>query len=290
MKFWQSVSFTEADQLIEAVKISEQVGFDGVTVSDHLLHFEQMQLHYPYTEDGAPPFAPDTAWPECWSVLAAMAAVTERVRFATNVYVLPLRNPIEVAKATSSVASFCGGRIILGAGAGWMKEEFDLLGVDFGTRGKRLDECIAVLRKLWTGELVEHHGEFFDFPRVLMRPVPSEPVPIYTGGKSPVALRRAARLADGWLGPGQTLEEALESLKQLDQLRAEAGRGREPFETIVPINDPMDLDGFRRLEDAGAGGVISYPFTWTIGPTSSLEKKRAYLEGYANDVISKLRG
>ena len=289
MRFWQSIAFTEADQFIEVAKISEEAGFDGVTISDHLLHFENMELRYPYTANGRPPFAPETVWPEAWSFLAALAAVTKRIRFATNVYVLPLRNPIEVAKATSSVATFCGGRIILGAGAGWMKEEFDLLGVDFHTRGQRFDECIEVLRKLWTGKMVEHHGRFFDIPRVQMLPVPREPVPIYIGGTTPAALRRAARLGDGWLGPGQALEQAIETLKRLDQLRAEAGRSKEPFDTIVPLNSPPDVDTFKRLEDAGAGGAVSYPFTFTIGPTSTLDAKRARIEEFANNIIVKMR-
>ena len=289
MRFWQSIAFTEVDQFIEVAKISEEAGFDGITISDHLLHFEEMELRYPYTPTGRPPFTPYTVWPEAWSFFAAVGAMTKRIHFATNVYVLPLRNPVDVAKAIGSAASFCEGRIILGAGAGWMKEEFDLLGVDFHTRGKRFDECIEVMRKLWTGELVEHHGRFFDFPLVRMLPAPRQPIPIYIGGTTPAALRRAAWLGDGWLGPGQALEQALETLKRLDQLRAEAGRSKEPFDTIVPINSPPDVDTFKRLEDAGAGGVVSYPFTFTIGPTSTLEAKRDRIEEFANNIIVKMR-
>jgi probable F420-dependent oxidoreductase len=290
MKFWQSIAFTEADQLIEVAKICEEVGFDGVMISDHLLHFEQLQSRYPYTADGKPPsFSAQTVWPECWSIIAALAAVTKRIRFVTNVYILPLRNPLEVAKAVASVASFCDGRVILGAGAGWMQEEFDVLGVDFHTRGKRFDECIAVLRQLWTGTMVEHHGKFFDFPRVQMCPVPRQPIPIYIGGMSAAALRRAAQLGDGWLGAGQTPEEAISTLKQLDQLRTEAGRGKEPFDAVVPLKGPLELDALKCLQDAGVGGTVSYPFAFTIGPTSTLEAKRAYLERYADTIIAKLK-
>jgi len=291
MRFWQSIAFTEADQLIEVAKISEEVGFDGVMISDHLLHFEQLQSRYPYRADGRPPsFSAETVWPECWSIIAAMAAATKRIRFVTNVFILPLRNPIEVAKAVSSVATFSGGRVILGAGAGWMKEEFDVLGVDFHTRGKRFDECIDVLRKLWTGKMVEHHGRFFDFPRAQMCPVPATPIPIYIGGMSTAAFRRATRLGDGWLGAGQTPEQALDTIKQFDQMRAEAGRAGAPFDAIIPLTVPPEVDTLKRLRDAGVGGTVSYPFMFTIGPTSTLQQKRAYLEGYANNVIAKLRG
>src|SRR5512140_813647 len=124
MRFWQSIAFTEADQYIAVAKLCEEVGFDGVMLSDHLLHFEHLHSRYPYSADGRPPsFSAQTAWPECWSMIAAMAAVTQRLLFITNVFILPLRHPIEVAKATSSVASLCDGRLMLGAGAGWMKEE-----------------------------------------------------------------------------------------------------------------------------------------------------------------------
>lgn len=290
MEFWQSIAFTEADQIVEVAKICDEVGFDGVMISDHLLHFEHMQSRYPYSADGKPPsFSVETVWPECWSIIAALAAVTKRLRFVTNVYILPLRNPIEVAKATASVAAFSDGRVILGAGAGWMKEEFDVLGIDFHTRGRRFDECIEVLRTLWTGEIVEHHGRFFDFPRVRMWPAPRRPIPIYIGGMSAAALRRAARLGDGWLGAGQTPQQALETVQHLNHMRSELGRGDVPFDMIVPLTVPPDVDTLKRLEDAGVGGTVSYPFTFTIGPTSTLEQKRSYLEGYAKGIISKLR-
>jgi probable F420-dependent oxidoreductase len=291
MKFWQSLFLSEADQLFDLTKIAEELGFDGVMISDHLLYFEQMALRYPYSEDGAPPFfTGQTVWPECWSLIAGLAAATERIRFVTNVYIVPLRHPIELAKSISSVATFCEGRVILGAGAGWMKEEFEALHVDFHTRGKRFDECISVLRKLWTGELVEHRGEFFDFPRVQMCPVPSEPVPIYIGGSTPPALRRTARLGDGWLGPGQTVEDALETLKRIHALRAEAGRASEPFDAVVPLIGPPNRDDAERLRDTGVGGAVSLPFAFTLGIRSTLEQKRALMESYANDIISKLRG
>lgn len=290
MKFWQSIAFTEADQLMEVARICDEIGFDGVMISDHLLHFEHMQSRYPYSADGKPPsFGADTAWPECWSIIAAMAAVTKRIRFVTNVFILPLRNPIEVAKAAASVATFCDGRLILGAGAGWMKEEFDVLGVDFATRGKRFDECITVLRKLWTGQAVEHHGRFFDFPPVRMCPVPPQPIPVYIGGMTPAALQRAARLGDGWIGAGQSPEQVLETVKQLKHLRAEAGRDSKPFEVIVPLTTTPEVGELKRLANAGVGGIVSYPFTFTLGPTSTLAQKRAYLQTYADTIISKFR-
>jgi probable F420-dependent oxidoreductase len=291
VKFWQSLFLCEGDQIVDTAKLAEELGFEGVLIPDHLLHPERQESTYLYSEDGKPPsFEADTLWPECWSFIAMLAAHTERLRFCTYVFILPLRNPIEVAKATGSVAYFSGDRLVLGAGVGWMKEEFDAMGVDFKTRGRRYDECIEVIRKLHAGEMVEHHGEFFDFPRVVMTPAPSAPVPIHLGGSSPVALRRTARVGDGWLGPGQTLEDAHASLKQLGELRAEYGRTNEPFETIVPIYGETTPDDLKRLEDAGATGTVSLPFPFTIGPGTSFEAKRAYLEGYAENLIAKTKG
>jgi probable F420-dependent oxidoreductase len=288
MKIWQVYFSMEADQLVDVTKICEEVGFDGVLVSDHLLDFEQCRSRYPYTPDGKPPFIPGTSWPECWTTIAVLASVTKRLLFGTSIYLMPLRHPIDAAKAIATVASFSGGRLVLGAGAGWMREEYDAMGVDFRTRSQRFDECIYVFRKLCTGRLVEHHGRFFDFPKVQMSPVPREPIPIYIGGMSRAAFQRAARLGDGWIGMSITPEETLEHLRTLNHLRAEAGRQHLPFDAVVPVIGD-DVDQFRRLEDAGLGGLVNSPLAFRIGPGSTLQQKRAYLESYAEKVILKLK-
>jgi probable F420-dependent oxidoreductase len=289
MKFWQAISFTEAEQLVEIAKIVEDVGFDGILVSDHLFFPEKLASKYPYTPDGVPGFTPETPWPDAFALVGAMSSVTRRLRFATMVYILPLRNPLEVAKATSTLDVLSGGRFILGVGAGWMKEEFDQLGVDFHTRGARFDESIEVLRKLWSGGMVEHHGRFFDFPRLQMSPKPSQSVPIYVGGASDAALRRAAKRGDGWLGNGSDPAEASRILGEIARLRREAGREQLPFEAVVPLTTPPDPDVLRRLEDHGAHGTVSYPFMYALGPTSKLSEKRRYLESYAETVIRRAR-
>jgi probable F420-dependent oxidoreductase len=286
MKFWQAVSFAEPDQLVEIAKICDEVGFDGAFLSDHLFYPGDYDARYPYSEDGKlDGFTPETPWPDPWVTIATMAAATERLRFTTFIYILPLRNPLEVAKATSTLGLVTGDRFALGIGAGWMQEEFEIMGVDFKTRGKRLNEQIEVLHKVWSGELVEHHGEFFDFDEIVMNPVPAKRVPIWVGGISKPALRRAATLGDGWLGSGQTADEAVELLGQIATLRKEAGRQNEPFEAIVPLVTPPTPDDLKRIEDAGATSTVSYPFTYTIGPTSTIDQKRAYLEGFAEGVI-----
>jgi probable F420-dependent oxidoreductase len=288
MKFWQAVSFSEPEQLVEIAKLAEQVGFEGILVSDHLFHPAQLRSRYPYTPNGVPAFESETPWPEPFSTVAAMAAVTSRLRFATMVYILPLRHPIEVAKACATLDVLTGGRFVLGAGAGWMKEEFDQLGVDFHTRGARFDDSIGALRALWRPGVTAYRGRFFDIPPLTMSPAPKRSVPIYVGGNSRAALRRTAALADGWLGTGTDPDQAARDLSELARLRKEAGRAREPFEAVVPLTVPPDAASLRRLEDLGAHGTVSYPFLYALGPQSTLDQKRRYLEGYAEAVIRKL--
>ena len=144
MKFWQVVSFTEPEQLVEVARAAEEAGFHGVLLSDHLFFPGHLASRYPYAPDGKPGFDGSTPFPEPWATISAMAAVTSRLRFATMVYILPLRHPLEVAKSVGTAAVLSNGRVALGVGAGWIREEFDALGVDFATRGARLDEMLAL--------------------------------------------------------------------------------------------------------------------------------------------------
>ena len=285
MEFWQSVAFSEPEQLTGIARHAEEVGFDGLLVSDHLAFPEKLSSKYPYSPDGSPGFDGESPFPEPFAAICAMAAVTTRLRFATLIYVLPLRHPLEVAKASATAAVLSGGRFALGCGAGWIREEYDALGVDFASRGRRYDESIEVLRKLWSGEMVEHHGEHFDFDRLQVCPAPAAPAPIWIGGIAAPALRRAARLGDGWLGTGQTPDEAAHLLDELARLRAEAGRSAAPFSAIVPLTVPPSPDVLHGLEARGATGTVAFPFLYALGRRSSLDAKRAVLDRYAAEVI-----
>jgi probable F420-dependent oxidoreductase len=289
MRFWQAVSFLEAEQLLDVARGAEEVGFDGAFVSDHVFFPGELVSRYPYNPDGVPYFDKDTPWLETFASIGAMAAVTKRLRFVTGVYILPLRHPLEVAKATATVALLSGNRLALGVGTGWMREEFDVLGREFAGRGRRMDEQIAVMRTVWRGGMVEHAGRHYRFPRLQMSPAPTAPIPILIGGASERALRRAATIGDGWVGAGNTPEEVQGILRRLGELRREAGRERVPFEIIVALTTPPDVDVFRRLEDQGVTGVVSWPLVFTVGPGASIEQKRGALESYAEQVIRRLR-
>jgi len=289
MKFWQSTAFTETEHLIEIARGAEAAGFEGVLMSEHLFVPRDYAPAYLYTENGRPDFDTETPFPDPWVSMAAMAAATSSLRFCTIISILPLHHPIEVAKSLATLSVLSHERVMLGAGAGWMKEEFDVLGVDFKTRGRRFDEMIEVLRKLWRGGIVEHHGEHFDFPPLAQVPAPRRPIPIGIGGASPAALRRATRLGDGWVGAGNPPDEAAEILRKLSELRREAGRSREPFETIVPLTVPPDADTVKRLSELGADGMVNYPFVYTCGRGASLQQKLDMMKRYGDDVIGPMR-
>ena len=289
MKFWQSVAFTSPDQLVAIARGAEAAGFEGVLLSEHLFVPDAYAARYPYSEGGTPDFDERSPFPDPWVTMTAMAAATSRLRFATMVYILPLHHPLEVAKAVGTASIFSDGRVVLGAGAGWMREEFEVLGVDFATRGKRFDECIEILRRVWRGGMVEYHGEIFSFDRLQMSPAPPHPIPIYIGGASKPALRRAARLGDGWLGAGNTPEQAEEILVELRRLREKAGRSTEAFDAIVPLVTPPELDTLRRLADLGATGSVSYPFAYTAGPDAALEQKLDVMQRFGERVIRPMQ-
>jgi probable F420-dependent oxidoreductase len=219
MRFCQSMMYAAPEQWVELARHAENVGFDQIALSDHVFYPEKLASSYPYSSTGRPVFSAEAPWPDVWVMVGAMAAATQRIEFTTNVYVLPARNPFVVAKAVGTASWLSGGRVSLGVGAGWMREEFDALEQPFDRRGKRMEEQIQVIRTLWQGGMVEHHGTFYDFDRLQMAPVPPGPVPILVGGHSDVALRRAARIGDGWIGIHYTLAELREYIAKLQALR-----------------------------------------------------------------------
>lgn len=264
--------------------VAEEVGFDSVAVSDHVFYPSYLESKYPYTPDGVPQFSPDENWPDVWVAIGHMAAVTERLRFLTNVYVLPLRNPFVVAKAVGTAAYMSGDRVGLGIGAGWMREEFDQLEQPFSRRGKRMDEMLEVLRELWRGGMVEHHGEFYDFDPLEMKPAPARPVPVYVGGHSEVALRRAGR-NDGWLGMYYSPEELIGHCRTLDGIRSELGTSDRPFEIIAsPLARPS-RDLLDELEGAGVTTILTSAWMATGEPQPSVDRAEELLRSYADSYI-----
>lgn len=286
MKFWQAITWAETDQLIEIARFAEEVGFHGLMSGDHAVYPESIVPDYPYSDNGLPPMQPDDEYPDQTAIFAAMAAVTSKLHFTCGVYVLPLRDPHEVARAAATLAVLSNNRFVLGIGVGWMKEEFDIYGVDFRQRGKRTDEMIEVMQKLWTGQMVEHHGEHFDFPRVQLSPAPRENPKIYVGGSSEIALRRTARIGDGYIGAGTAPEDVAGLLQRLEELRREYNRDQQPFEAMLGITAAPDLGLYQNLQEDGLRSTVAPPFQYALGKrNSTLDEKKQFMEYYAENFI-----
>ena len=287
MKFVVSAAFNDPDHLLELAVCAEECGFEAMAFPDHVVHPEKLDTPYPYTADGSRRWQAFTPWVDPWVAIAACAAVTTRLRFTNNVFVLAMRNPFLAAKAIATAAALSRGRVTLTLGVGWSNVEYSLLGQDFKTRGVRTDEMIDVLRKLWTGEMVSHEGAFYRFDALESNPVPPVRIPIWVGGISDAALRRAAR-NDGWLSDLQSSAEIESCIGEVRRFRAEQGRGDEPFDVMASASDAFTLDGYRRLAKAGVTHVLTLPWVFTHGDTKVLGDKKEGMRRFADDVIAKL--
>jgi len=288
MEFGISVAFSDPAHIGPLARAAESAGFARVALSDHVVHPRHLRTPYPYTTDGEPRWAPFTEWLDPFVAIASMAAVTERIRFFTSVYVLPMRNPFLVAKTVASAAVLSRGRVELGVGAGWMEDEFELMQQPFAGRGARMDEMIDVLRLLWSGGWVEHHGAHYDFDALEMSPVPGHPVPIYVGGFSPPALRRAAERADGWISDRHTTAELADLIATVRARRKAAGRADDPFEILVTCSDAFDLDGYRRLAELGATHLTTMPWLFYGADPDDLQQKLDGIARFGEDVIARM--
>ena len=298
MEYWLSITtIPEQDQLLALARIAEEAGFDGITVADHVLMPTRIESRYPYTEDGAIWWPQDTPWPDPWVTLASMGAVTTKLRLASNICLAGLRDPAVLAKAVSTAAVLTGGRIVLGVASGWLREEYDLLGVDFSTRGRRLDELLAVARKFWTGRPVAHEGEFFRYAESIMCPAPAMPVPVWCGGAVPAALDRAVR-NDGWLGLPLDRAAAAPLLQSLLERRRAAGLPRETFAINIALTEAHEPGIIAEMEDMGVTGLMimspwvpnpffAAPWYHADADPSRLESKREAIMRFADHVLAR---
>lgn len=294
MKFFQSLHEVEPDQLTELAVHAESLGYEGVTFGDHLVKPASYEPEYLYSDDGRPPWDPDDIenWTppylDAWVASAALGQVTASLKFLPLIYVLPMRHPVQVAKQLASAEVFAPGRVILGVGAGWLKEEFDLVEVDFAARGARTDEMLEIIRLLLSGHDVEFRGRVFTLPRVRMQPVPSGDVPVMIGGDSDVALRRAAH-HDGWLGVDYHFDELPPLIEKLNGHRRRLGTEDRPFEIFAVLKDGLTVDRLRRLRDIGVTMTQDYAWLYKGEPYSDVAKKKESMSRFADQFIAAFR-
>jgi probable F420-dependent oxidoreductase len=288
VRFCYAESMTDPSFYAPLARAAEEAGFASMMVSDSICYPEHADSRYPFTPDGSREFLEDKPFLEPFSLIPALGAVTERIRFVTFVLKLPVRHPVLVAKQATSAAVLTGNRLVLGVGTSPWREDYQVLGVDWDSRGPRMDEAIAILRGLAAGGYFEHHGKIFDLPPVKIAPVPSAPIPVLIGGHSDAALRRAARLGDGWLHGGGDPAELPALLARLDEHRRLAGTASRPFEVHVISADAYTADGVRRLQDQGVTDVIvGFRWPYHVGPDPEpLDAKIAKLYRFADRVIA----
>jgi probable F420-dependent oxidoreductase len=258
MKFGTVIHGIRGEALIAAARKAEELGFESLWRPDHLIFPTEMPPTYPYAADGQAPLDPHWPFMDGLTVFTYIASHTTTIKFGTAVYILPLRDPVSTAKTVADLDYLTRGRVLFGVGAGWLEEEFEMVGLDFHTRGARMDECIGVLRALWTEEEPEFHGEHYDLGPAAFAPKPFQKPhpPILVGGETPAALRRAARLGDGWYALRHTPESAREHIARLTELRAQYGRADEPFDVTVGGTPSITRDEVEALEEAGVNRIV----------------------------------
>ena len=239
-------------QFLQAVcEGAEELGINRIWVGEHVVLFDEYASSYPYSTDGRLPVGGETGLLDPLVTLSFVAAHTSTVRLGTAMCLLPQRNPVYTAKEVASLDWLSGGRVDLGVGVGWLREEFDALGVPWPQRGRRTDECLGVLRTLWEDDVSSYEGEFVSLPACRQYPKPVQhPVPIHVGGESEAALRRVARLANGWMPFNCRPEQVSTLVGSLDEYLAEEGRSRYEIEiTVCPYfnqTNPEDLSAYAK--------------------------------------------
>lgn len=286
MRFSITVAFQPVDELLEIARVADECGYDALSIPDHVVDLEKLETPYPYTPDGERRWGHDAEWPDPWVLAGALSSVTERINFYTSIYVAALRSPYQVAKSVGTAAVLSGNRVALGVGVGWCREEFELMGEEFGTRGKRTDEALELLRELWSPGWTARDGDFYPTPRLAMEPTPSARIPIYVGGLSEVAFRRAAR-HDGWIGDLYSTEDAGRHARRLAELREEIGAVGD-FRVITALTDCLLPEQFAAAEEAGVTDVWTMPWAYYHGLEADREQKLDGIRRFAADVLEPL--
>lgn len=290
MRFTYAEAMTRAEYYAPLAQAAEAAGYTSMTVADSLIYPKESDSKYPYTDTGDREFLEDKEFIETMIMCAHLAAVTSTLRFTPFVLKLPIRPPVLVAKQASSVAFLSGNRLGLGVGLSPWPEDFAALGVPWERRGKRMDECMDILRGLTSGEFFSYDGEFFQLEALKQSPAPTEKIPLLVGGHSDAALRRAVLKGDGWMHAGGDGEELDRLLSRLAEIRAAEGDTRPDFEVHVISYDAYTPDGVKRLEDRGVtDAIVGFRVPYIKGPdTEPLETKVKHLESYAESVIAQV--
>jgi probable F420-dependent oxidoreductase len=274
--------FSQPEILAHLATTAENTGLESLWTVEHVVIPQGYQSPYPYSKDGKIPGGEDVPIPDPLIPLGFVAALTKKIKLATGVVILPQRHPVYVAKEVATIDLLSGGRMILGIGSGWLKEEFDALGLDFHHRGARTDESIQAMRALWRDGPSSFQGKHFKFGPAMSYPKPAQRdgIPIHIGGHSPAAARRAGRLGDGFFPALGEIPKLKELFGLMRDEAAKHGRNADAIE--LSCMGRASLDAFKALQDIGIARVVVAP------PGNDKDKLSAGLEKLGNEVIAKL--
>tara|TARA_R110001599_G_scaffold351822_1_gene584741 strand:+ start:71047 stop:71889 length:843 start_codon:yes stop_codon:yes gene_type:complete len=277
----------EPSHYLPLARAAEAAGFHGISVPDSICYPQEASSKYPYNKDGSREFLESVPFVESLISVAAMAAVTESIEFATFVYKFAVRQAPVVAKQVQGIQVLSGNRFVFGVGISPWQEDFAVCDVPWEKRGQRLDEQIAIFRGLETGEFFGYEGGIHHMPANKMNPVPTRPTPILIGGHAEPALKRAARIGDGWMCAGADMAQLTSYIKRINQLREEYGTADKPFRIYTTGQDAFTKEGIAALEEIGITDVIiGFRNVYEMEADKPLAEKIAMLEWYAGEFIT----
>jgi probable F420-dependent oxidoreductase len=290
VRFTYSIGMPDPAYYLPLARAAEAAGWDTISVPDSICYPKESSSKYPYSDTGGRDFLANKDFIEPFTLVPAMAAVTERIEFLVAVLKLPVRHPVLAAKQAASVAVMSGNRFKLGVGTSPWPDDYEVCDVPWAGRGRRLDESIAIVRGLTSGGYFEFHGAVYDVPAVKLMPTPTRPLPILVGGHADVALRRAAAV-DGWVSASADEQQLVAAIATLRRYRREAGREDEPFEIHVRAASAATADGVRRLAELGVTDVgMRFQDTASVRPDDlPLATRLDAVRRYADDVIAAVR-
>ena len=288
MRFHYAELMTGVENFIPLARAAQECHYAGFAIPDSLIYPKASDTSYSYTDDGGREFLENKPFVESFILATAIATAAPLLEVTTNVVKLPVRQPLYSAKLAASVAAITGDRFNFGVGLSVWPEDYVAMGVPYARRGKRFDECIAIVKGLCAGGYFEFHGEFYDLDPVKLNPVPGKPLPILIGGHSDAAFRRAAH-HDGFMFAGGGREVLEPMIAAINGYRKELGNEAKPFRLFATAMGPVTLDTVKEMEDLGVTDMpVAFRNLYAVEEDSQpLQDKIDDLTRFADTVIAK---
>jgi len=278
-----NVGLKSVEQMVGMAQLAESLNFESVWTFEHVMVPIDYSSKYPYSSDGKMGGTPDANFIDPLIALSAIAASTKTLRLGTGVNIVSQANPLYLAKQAASLDFISNGRFMLGAGIGWLQEEFDAMGVPFERRGARFDDYLVAMKKVWTGDVVEHQSDFINWSGFQSYPIPIQRpgVPVIIGGSKGKIFERIAKHGDGWFAPTTDAESLAPMLDELKAACSELGRDYASIEITSMWNNRGGMDAIKAFEDIGVSRLLVPLFAMKDGPVEGMGK-------LAEDIIAKL--